>query len=279
MYVGSPDPHIEMEKRTRKRRDGSVDADKYQDDIGDMKGKRLSSRDDSGKDGKLKDEKHKDERYKDKQREDLDRQRDGYPAKDYHPSSRSGDKQFRDEKDAEETLQKRSKFKDNERKVENAHDYDRDRNRDSELRDWDRERDRGHSRGYDYDHDCDRNRDRRRDRQRDHDREHDRDRDRDHDYVREYGGSRHDERTVRYRGTSRGRRGSPDGQDDINDSQSRSIKTGFSDMENKALTGDRNVLEVSKGRSQSRQAYSDKSSNKWRTSPSSNSHVPLDDNR
>lgn len=283
--VGSPEPHNLLDRRMRKRRDGSDDVDKYEDVVGDIKGRKLSSRDDSGKDGKLKDETRRDERYKDKHLH-MDRQRDERLAKDYHPSNRSDDKQIRDEKDTEEAQQKRSKLKDSERKEENVRDYDRDWNHDSELRD--RERDRGSNRGHDFDHDCDRDQDQDHDRSRDRDRHRDphrdrdrveRDRDRGHDYDRGFGGSHHDDRTVRHRDTSRGKRGSPECQYDINYSQPRSAKACFSDMENKALTSDRNVLEASKRRSQSRPAYTDKSSNKWGTSPSSNSHVPLDDNR
>lgn len=295
--LGSPEPDNQLERRMRKRRDGSVDVGKHQDDTGEISSRRLSSRDDSAKDGKQKDEKRKDERYKEKHREDIDRdkhreekQRDERFSKDY-PSSRSDDKHSRDEKDTTaEIQQKRSKLQDGERKGES----DRDRNRDLDLvrdrdrdRHHDRERDRDYDRGRDHDHDWDWDRERERDedRDREHDRERNRDRDRDrehdHDFDRDCSGSHLDDRAARYKDSSRGKRRSPDGHDDLNDSQSRAAKGRYSDLEKKSLSGERIEADVSKGRSHSRQAYVDTpvSINKRRTSPSSSSYVGADEYR
>lgn len=314
--LGSPEPDNQLERRMRKRRDGSVDVGKHQDDTGEISSRRLSSRDDSAKDGKQKDEKRKDERYKEKHREDIDRdkhreekQRDEHFSKDY-PSSRSDDRHSRDENDTTaEIQQKKSKLLDGERKGEG--DRDRDRNRDLDLvrdrdrdrnrhhdreheRDRVRERDRDYDRGHDHDHDRDhdwdwdheRERDEDHDRNREHDRERNRDRDRDrdrehdHDFDRDYG-SLLDDRAARYKDSSRGKRRSPDGHDDLNDSQSRAVKARYSDLEKKSLSGDRIEADISKGRSHSRQAYVDTpvSSNKRRMSPSSSSHVGVDEYR
>lgn len=301
--LGSPEPDNQLERRVRKRRDGSVDVGKHQDDTGEISNRRLSSRDDTGKDGKQKDEKRKDERYKEKHREDIDRdkhreekQRDDRFSKDY-PSSRSDDKYSRDEKDTTaEILQKRSKLQDGERKGDGDRDpnreldpvRDRDRDRHHDLqhdrgreRDYDRGRDIDRDHEWDWDREREHEEDRDHDRERNRDRDRDRDRDREHDYEFDRGGSHLDDRAARYKESSRGKRRSPDGHDDINDIQSRAVKARYSDVEKKSSSGDRIESEGSKGRSHSRQAYVDAtaSSNKRRTSPSSNSHVGVDEYR
>lgn len=303
----SPESENQMERRMRKRRDEFGDGDKHLDDVEDINDGRLSSRDDFGRDGRQKDEKRKDDRYREKYREDMDRdnkhrddkQRDERPTKD-QPSSKSDDKHLREEKDMTETQPKRSKLQDGERKGE--HDRDRDRNRDRDSyhardrdRYHDREREHGWDHGrdrerdYDRDWDWDRERDGDRERDRNHDRDRDRgrerdrdgDRDRDRDYDRDYDGSHLDDRSTRYRDSSRGKKRSPDDRDDCSDTKSRGIKARYSDLEKKSSSGDRVESDVNKGRSQSRQAYADAilSSNKRRTSPSSNSHVGMDEYR
>lgn len=304
----------QLERRMRKRRDGSVDVGKHQDDSGEINNRRLSSRDDTGKDGKQKDEKRKDERYKEKHREDIDRdkhrdekQRDDHFFKDY--SSRSDDRHSRDEKDTtSDILQKRSKIQDGERKG----DGDRDQNCDVDpvrVRDRDRHHDREHDRGRERDRDYNRSRDhdndrdndwdwdrerehdgdrehkhdRERIRDRDRDRDHDRDQERDYEFDQDCGGSHLDDQAAKYKESSRGKRWSPDGHDDLNDIQSRAVKVRYSDLENKSSSGDRIEPYASKGRSRShsRQAYVDTmgSNNKRRMSPSSSSLVGVDEYR
>ncbi|XP_050387540.1 uncharacterized protein LOC126803863 [Argentina anserina] len=303
----SPEPESQIERRIRKRKDDSGDIDKHLDYVEDINGGRLLSRDDLGREGRLKDEKRKDERYKEKFREDMDRdskrdekqrdekQREERSTKD-HPGTKSEDKHLRDEKDISDMQQKRSKLQDGERKGE----HERDRNRDREsyhvrererYRDcerehgWDHGRDR--DRDYDRDWDWDRERDGDRDRERNHDRERardrdrDGDRDRDRDYDRDYDGSHLDDRSLRYKDSSRGKRRSPDDRDDSTDTKSRGVKPRYSDFEKKSSSGDRVESDVNKGRSQSRQAYADTnlSSNKRRTSPSSNLNAGVDEYR
>ncbi|KAH7557790.1 hypothetical protein JRO89_XS11G0220800 [Xanthoceras sorbifolium] len=106
----SPESENQLERRVRRRRDGSGDGDKHEVDIGDNNDRR---RDDVANDVKLKDEKHKDERYRDKYREDVDKDsrhrddkpRDEHPTRD-HGNSRSvrykdsrGKKRSPDERD------------------------------------------------------------------------------------------------------------------------------------------------------------------------------------
>ncbi|XP_031274847.1 uncharacterized protein LOC116133279 [Pistacia vera] len=304
----SPESENQLERRVRRRKDGSGDGDKHDVDIGDINDRR---RDDVANDGRMKDEKHKDERYRDKFREDVDRdsrhrddkQRDERPARD-HTSSRSDDKHFRDEKDATETRHRKSKPQDSDRDREGEYDHDRDhderdhcrerdrehdhdhdrnhdrdRNRDHDGdREWDRERNRELERDRDRDRrdrDRDRGRDRERERERDRDRDRNRDRDLDHDRDRDldHDGSHLEDRGFKYK-DSRGKKRSPDERDDSNDTKSRGIKTHYPDMEGKSLSSSRLESDADRGRSQSRQAYVDStvSSNRRRTSPSSSSH-------
>ncbi|OMP02228.1 hypothetical protein COLO4_11264 [Corchorus olitorius] len=195
----SPESESQLERRLRKRRDGSGDGDKHQEDNGNILDRQVSSRNDTGKDGRAKDEKYKDDRYRDKYREDMDRedkyrddkQRDERPARD-HANSKSSEKHVRDEKDAAEIRQKNSRYKD-----------------------------------------------------------------------------------------SRGRKRSPDDRDDSIDIKSRGTKAHYSDMENKSLTSSRVEVDADRGRSQSRQANADATmgSNKRRASPSSSSHIGIDEYR
>ncbi|XP_052208990.1 uncharacterized protein LOC127812594 isoform X2 [Diospyros lotus] len=78
----------------RRRRDGSSDKDKCQDDVKESEDRRLSSRGERSKDGRHKDEKHKDGRSGDKHREDGDRanrQRDDKYRDDTETDSRHRD--------------------------------------------------------------------------------------------------------------------------------------------------------------------------------------------
>ncbi|XWS61315.1 hypothetical protein CRYUN_Cryun07bG0115700 [Craigia yunnanensis] len=303
----SPESESQLKRRLRKRRDGSGDGDKHLEDNGDILDRQVSLRNDIGKDGKAKDEKHKDERHKDKYREDMDREdkylddklRDDRSARD-HANSKSSEKHVRDEKDAVEVWQKKSKVQDSDRERDHDHDREHDRDRESERdlerdRDLDLGRDRERERYRDRDHYRERDRNRDHDRDRDYDRdwdrdlEHDhRDSDRDKDRDRDHGrdidhdrdGLHVDGRSARYK-DSKGRKRSPDDQDDGNYTKSRGTKAHCSDMENKSLTSGRVELDADRGRSQSRQANVDAAmgSNRRRTSPSSSSHGATDEYR
>ncbi|XVF50995.1 hypothetical protein PTKIN_Ptkin04bG0148100 [Pterospermum kingtungense] len=305
----SPESESQIERRLRRRRDGSADGDKHLEDNGGILDRQLSLRNNAGKDGRAKAEKHKDEGYKDKYREDMDREdkyrddklRDDRSARD-RANSKASEKHVRDEKGAVEVCQKKSKVQD--RYHEHNHVYDRECDRDRE-RERDRDLDLGHDREReryrDRDHyrERDRHRDHDHDRHRDHDRDHDydrdwdldrerdhraidreRDRDRGRDIDHDHDGLNVDERSARYK-DSNGRKRSPDDQDDGNDTKSRGTKARYSDVENKSLTSGRVELDADRGRSQSHQANVDApmGSNRRRTSPSLSSHGGTDEYR
>ncbi|XVF50994.1 hypothetical protein PTKIN_Ptkin04bG0148000 [Pterospermum kingtungense] len=306
----SPESESLLERRPRRRRDGSADGDKHLEDNGDILDRQFSLRNTTGKDGRAKDEKHKDKRYKDKYREDVDREnkcrddklRDDRSARD-RANSKAIEKHVRDEKDAVEVRQKKSKVQ--VRYHEHDHDHDRERDRDRE-RECDRERDReldlghdrererhhdhdhyrerdrhrDHDRDQDYDHDWDLDRDRDQHRERDHrDNDRDRDRDRGRDIDHDHDGLNVDERSARYK-DSKGRKRSPDDRDDGDDTKSRGTKACYSDLENKSLRSGRVELDTDRGRSRSRQGNVDTAmgSNK-RRSPSLSSHGGTDEYR
>ncbi|EEF48953.1 hypothetical protein RCOM_1579370 [Ricinus communis] len=291
----SPDSEYLPDRRNRRKRDGSGDGDKHQNDIGDNNDRRLSSKEDVAKDGRLKDEKHKDEKYRVKYRDDVDResrhrddkQRDEHTVKD-HNNSRSDDKHLRDDKDTAEIKTKKYKPQDGDREREREHDHDcdydlgRDHNHESYQRDRDRDHDRDRERDRDRDHDYDRERDwdwdRDRDRERERDRDRDRERDRDRNRERnlDYDGAHVDDRGARYK-DSRGRKRSPEDHDDHNDARARGGKTSYLDMEKKSLSSNRVDSDTDRGRSQSRQAHSD--SNRRRASPNTSSHGAADEYR
>lgn len=116
----------EVEKRIRRKGDGSSDKDKHQDDKRDGDDRRLSSRGEHDKDGRYKDGNHRDKyrddvdrdsRHRDvKQKEDIDREkrhrvdkyRDERAARD-RPSDKSDSKHLRDDSDAAESRNKKSR--------------------------------------------------------------------------------------------------------------------------------------------------------------------------
>ncbi|KAI4337960.1 hypothetical protein L6164_016321 [Bauhinia variegata] len=275
----SPEHDSQLERRMRKKRGDSGDADKHQDDIGESYNRRMSSRDDIGKDGRQKDEKRKDEKYKDKYREELDKenkhrhdkQRDEHPTKE-HTSNKSDDKYTREEKDSVESRRKRTKLLESDR--DRDHNRARDGDRDHDLEPGrDRERHHGRDRdrdcdGIDRDHDCDRDRDWDWDRDRDRDRHCDRD------------GSHVDEQSG-WNKESGSKKRSLDDHDDYSDTKSRVVKTHYSDADKKSLNSGRADSDADRGRSQSRRARADSTgtSNKRRSSPTSNSHIGKDEYR
>ncbi|XP_051137055.1 uncharacterized protein LOC127255529 [Andrographis paniculata] len=114
------DSEKEVEKKTRKKRDGSSERDKHHTDSKEGDERRLSSRGDRGKDAKYRDTKHKDSSYADKYQEDG------------HKDERRRDEKHRDEADKE------SKYLDD--KYREDGDKDGRRRGDRHRQDGERER-------------------------------------------------------------------------------------------------------------------------------------------
>ncbi|XP_077226897.1 uncharacterized protein LOC143860220 [Tasmannia lanceolata] len=118
----NPELEKELEKRIKRRRDGSGDKDKWLEEVRDGDDRHLSSRDDTLKNGRYKDERKKDGRFEDerhKYREDLDR--DHKCKDDRHRDERfsrdrarekSESKHFRDESRPLESRHKKTKLQD-----------------------------------------------------------------------------------------------------------------------------------------------------------------------
>ncbi|XP_019416800.1 PREDICTED: uncharacterized protein LOC109328017 isoform X2 [Lupinus angustifolius] len=271
----------QLERRMRKRRDNYVDGGKLQDDAGDGYDR---NQDDNAKDGKKKDDRRKDEKHRDKYREDMDRenkhrhdkQRDERPTKD-HTSIRSDDKHSREEKNNLESRHKRTKLPDGDR--DHSRNGERERNRDFEyVRDRERRSERGRDRDYDFDRDRDHDRDR--DWDWDLDQYYDRDRDRDRERDRHRDGSYVDERSARSKEGGTKKR-TLDDRDEFSDSKSRVVKSHYPDAEKRSLSNSKADSDIDRGRSQPRQVHADSSgtSNKYRSSPVSNSHIGKDEYR
>ncbi|KAK1302048.1 hypothetical protein QJS10_CPB12g01093 [Acorus calamus] len=174
----NPELEKELEKRIR-RRDGSGDKDKWQDDSRDGDDKRTSSRDDHAKNGKCKDDRHKDEKYHDKCHEDVDK--DQKQREDHDRDHRHRDDHDRDNKDREEHDRDRRRRDDHDRDRRHREDHDRDRrHREEEHRRRD-DLDRDHRRR----DDLDRDHRRREDLDRDHRRQEELDRDQRHRVERD----------------------------------------------------------------------------------------------
>ncbi|XP_061345698.1 uncharacterized protein LOC133291451 [Gastrolobium bilobum] len=279
----SPELDNQLERRTRKKRDGYGDGDKHQDDVGDGYDRHLSSRDDTAKEGKKKDDRRKDEKYRDKYLEEMDRenkhrhdkQRVERPARD-HPTVRSDDKHAREEKNNFESRHKRTKLLESDR----DHNRDRDGERDHDL-EFVRDRERHNERNRDRDYDLDRDHvyDRDRDWDWDCDRDHDRDRDKDRDRHRDRDGSHGDDRSTRGKESGTKKR-TLDDRADYSDSKSRVAKSYYSDAEKRSLSSTRADSDVDRGRPRPRQAHADSigTSNKHR-SPASNTHIGKDEYR
>ncbi|XP_059662208.1 uncharacterized protein LOC132308205 [Cornus florida] len=96
----NPELEKELEKRIRKRRDGSSDKDRNQDHAKEIDDKRLSSRGERGKDGRYKDEKHKDGSHGDKYKEDggrENRNKDNKYGEDGDKDNRVRDEKYRED--------------------------------------------------------------------------------------------------------------------------------------------------------------------------------------
>ncbi|CAL0319503.1 unnamed protein product [Lupinus luteus] len=273
----SPELDNQFERRMRKRRDNYVEGGKLQDDAGDGYDR---NKDDNAKDGKKKDDRRKDEKYRDKYREEVDRenkhrhdkQRDERPTKD-HTSIRSDDKHSREEKNSLESRHKRTKLPEGDR--DHSRNGERERNRDFE---YVRDRERRSERDRERDNDVDRDRDHDRDWDWDLDQYHDRDRDRERDRHRD--GAYVGERSARSKEGGTKKR-TLDDRDDFSDSKSRVVKSHYPDAEKRSLSNSRADSDIDRGRSQPRQVHADSSgtSNKYRSSPVSNSHISKDEYR
>lgn len=86
----------ELEKRTRKKRDGLIDKGKHRDVFKDGEERGFTSRNDRVKDAKYRDDKHKDEIYADKYNED-DHKDDRQKDEKYHKETNK-DNKYRDDK-------------------------------------------------------------------------------------------------------------------------------------------------------------------------------------
>ncbi|KAK1276012.1 hypothetical protein QJS04_geneDACA011041 [Acorus gramineus] len=161
----NPELEKELEKRIRRRRDGSGDKDKWQGDARDDDDRRISSRDDHAKNGKFKDDLYKDEKYSDKYHEVVDKFQIQREDRDWNRRHR--DDRGRENKDREE----------HDRDRRHREEYDKDRRHHAEH-----DRDRRHREEHDRDHR--------------HHEEHDRDHRHREDYDRE---QRHREENHRRR--------------------------------------------------------------------------------
>ncbi|KAJ6851028.1 zinc finger CCCH domain-containing protein 13-like [Iris pallida] len=100
----NPELEKELEKRMKRRRDGSGDNDSLQVDGKESEAKLVSSKNEHSKNGSYKDERYKGGRYMEKYRDDLDRDqrlhdvkhRDEHTSR-IHASERSDNKHSRDE--------------------------------------------------------------------------------------------------------------------------------------------------------------------------------------
>uniref|UniRef100_A0A803L2M0 Uncharacterized protein n=1 Tax=Chenopodium quinoa TaxID=63459 RepID=A0A803L2M0_CHEQI len=72
--VRNTDTERDLDRRVRRKRDGSGDGDKHQESTRELDDRRLSSREDIVRSGKYKDESHKDERGRDRYQEDIDKE-------------------------------------------------------------------------------------------------------------------------------------------------------------------------------------------------------------
>ncbi|KAL7189081.1 hypothetical protein ACSBR1_038863 [Camellia fascicularis] len=129
----------ELDKRIRKRRDGSSDKEKYQDKTKESEDRRLSLRGEHAKDVRYKDEKHKDGSYGDKHREDGDRDnrhRDDKYREDGERDSRHRDVKYREDGDRDNRHRDNKYREDGERDSRHKDDkYREDGDRDNRRRD------------------------------------------------------------------------------------------------------------------------------------------------
>lgn len=130
----NPDLEKEIEKRIRRKREGSTEREKHYDDVKEGDERRLSSKGDRAKDVKYRDDKHKDGVYSDKYQED------GYR------DDRRRDEKYREEADKDYKYQDDKYREDGEkeaRRRDDRHreDSDRDGRRKDEKHREDGERD------------------------------------------------------------------------------------------------------------------------------------------
>ncbi|KAI4325002.1 hypothetical protein MLD38_030438 [Melastoma candidum] len=270
LHAWNSDPDDIPEKQNRKRIENP--ADKYQDETGDTKRKNATPGDDVMKD-RRKNEKRRDEKYRDRYRDETERSRqdkykDDNPVKD-RSRSRSREKYSRDDKDHTDVRQKKVKPRHVHQENDFASSYDH------------RRRDREHERDVDHEHDgyrkrdqvSGRDRDRNVDKERERDHDYDRERERDYEHDQEPDRGHYDERSSKDE-DRRGRRTSPDEQDEYGDSKASVGNALNSDLEKVSLNSSRIEAGDGGNGSHSRSANVDISpSNRRRISPTSSSYV------
>ncbi|CAL5430027.1 unnamed protein product [Camellia sinensis] len=135
----NPELEKELEKRIRRRRDGSNDKDKYEDDVKESEDRRLSLRGERAKDSRYKDEKRKDGSSGDKHREDGDRDnrnREDKYREDAERDSRHRDVKHREDGDGDNRHRDEKYHEDGERDNRHREDkYREDGDRDNRQRD------------------------------------------------------------------------------------------------------------------------------------------------
>ncbi|KAK9275862.1 hypothetical protein L1049_023135 [Liquidambar formosana] len=237
----------ELEKRIRRKGNGTSDKDKYQDDIRDSDDRRLSARAERDECGRYKDERHKDGSYRDKYRDDVDR-----------------DNRHRDGKQREDDVDQDNRHRDGKQRE----DIDREkRHRDDKYRDEHASRDRP-SNKYDPKHLKDESdaADSRNKRPRTENSNRD-------------GSPIYDDRSIRYK-DEKGKRRSDD-KGDQSYSKSRSFKEQRPDAEKKSVSSGKAEPVTDRARSHSRHADVDSalSHSRRRISPSPSSHFAKDQYR
>ncbi|KAJ8771582.1 hypothetical protein K2173_026759 [Erythroxylum novogranatense] len=297
----SPESGIQLDRQRKRRRDGSSDRDKYQDDV-DIGDKLYSSKEDFSKDGRLRNEKYKEERYKEKYHADREckyhesKQKDERVSTDY-THNRLDDKHLRDEKETTEIWPKRSKPQDG--KYDHERDDDLDCDHDFDLR-WDCEnyhdkdhenypdrdrhciRDHEHDWDYECNHelcrDCEHNRDRDPNLDRDWDWDQDCDRDKDCDQDSDHDKDKEYEQNMDYdgaddEGSSKRKDSWKERKRSLDDyiyGKSKVIQACYPNVEKKSFSSNKMETDIDRGRSQARQPQQDNivSGNRRRTCPS-----------
>ncbi|XP_058100414.1 uncharacterized protein LOC131245163 [Magnolia sinica] len=262
--VRNPELEKELEKRIRRRRDGSDDRDKKQEDNRDGDDTKLSSRDDRIKNGRYKDERHKDARYSEHRDE---RHRD-----ERHKDGRYSE--YRDErhKDGRYSEYKDERHKDGRYSDKYREDPDKDhRYRDDKLREEHSSRDRTSKRS-DSKHFRDENKpsENRHKKTKPQDSDHD-------------GSPYVDDRSIGNKDSRGRKRLSDDNEDHHSDLKSHSTKEHRIDVEKNALRSSRVDSHSERGRSESHYRHSDvadsASNSRLKSSPGSNAPIVKDQSR
>jgi hypothetical protein len=310
----NPELEKELEKRIRRRGDGSVEKEKYQEEPKEIDDRRLSSRSEHSKDAKYKESRHKDDKYREEADKDIrqkdDKYRDDDEKERKHKESKYKDDRYRDDSDKDKSRRKADKYRE---------DADRDsRRRDDKYRDDienndDRYKDESYKKEESYKDnrhksekysrdDTERDRDSSRHKGEDVDREkrardskyRDREREKERHGSRERG-SEPDSKRARDEGNNIGDykksnardsspvyddRASRYNKDDIrnDDVRARGVKEKLADVDKRSVSAGKIELGTDRGRPLNRNADVDVSVNHGhrRSSPNTNSHTTRD---